>query len=41
MERINGALPPLEQKLAREYLARAQAGDQGAREVLVRHNLLL
>ncbi len=41
MERINGALPPLEQKLAREYLAKAQAGDQGARELLVRHNLLL
>lgn len=41
MERINGALPPLEQKLAREYLARAQAGDLEARDLLVRHNLLL
>jgi len=41
MERINAALPPLDQKLAREYLAKAQAGDTAARELLVRHNLLL
>ena len=41
MERINAALPPLDQKLAREYLAKAQAGDMAARELLVRHNLLL
>lgn len=41
MERINAALPPLDYDQAREYLARAQAGDQAARELLVRHNLLL
>lgn len=41
MERIKGALPPLGHELAREYLARAQAGELEARELLVRHNLLL
>lgn len=41
MERIKDALPPLERNEARALLARAQAGDQDARELLVRHNLLL
>lgn len=41
MVRINGALPPLVPALVREYLAKAQAGDREARELLVRHNLLL
>lgn len=41
MDRNNAALPPLEREQARAYLARAQAGDQAARELLVRHNLLL
>jgi len=41
MERINAALPPLEQGQARILLARAQDGDQAARELMVRHNLLL
>lgn len=41
MERIKDALPPLEYKQARALLAQAQAGDQEARELLVRHNLLL
>lgn len=41
MGKIKGALPPLEPKLAREYLARAQAGDETAKDLLVRHNLLL
>lgn len=41
MDRNNAALPPLNRQQARDYLARAQAGDQAARELLVRHNLLL
>lgn len=40
MERLN-ALPPLEREQARELLAMAQAGSTDARELLVRHNLLL
>lgn len=41
MKIIKGALPPLAKEKAREYLARAQAGDPEARELLVRHNLYL
>lgn len=41
MERIKDALPPLEREEARALLVKAQAGDQGARELLVKHNLLL
>jgi len=41
MEKTNPALPPLDTQEARSLLARAQEGDQGARELLVRHNMLL
>jgi RNA polymerase sporulation-specific sigma factor len=34
-------LPPLEQDELRELIARAQAGDQGASELVLRHNMLL
>jgi RNA polymerase sporulation-specific sigma factor len=41
MKRSSGALPPLERDEARALLAAAKAGDQAARELLVRHNLFL
>jgi RNA polymerase sporulation-specific sigma factor len=40
MERLN-ALPPLDREQARKLLTKAQAGDHSARELLVKHNLLL
>lgn len=41
MKIIKSALPPLAKEEAKIYLAKAQGGDLEARELLVRHNLLL